>query len=182
MDDSGNPEQESAVQKMLDILGWLDDEDIEWMAASGQLFIAQPGQAVVEKGLLGIRFYVVLEGALMVEKAPWEPLAELHSGDVIGELSLLDNGPASATVRAVEEVTLLGLPMGALLTKIETDDPFGKRFYWAIAEFLANRMRRTMRHFSAETVGGDAVQTDVERQHWLLDTLGHATYAGPLEG
>jgi CRP-like cAMP-binding protein len=167
---------------MLDILGWLEDEDIEWMTANGQCYTAEMGQVVVEKGAVGVRLYVVLDGELMVEKGPWEPLAELHPGDVIGELSLLDNGPASATVRAAVKTTLLGIPMGTMVAKIETDDPFGKRFYWAVAEFLANRMRRTLLHFSAGAVGYEASSCDPGRRGWLLDAMAGAPLAGPLEG
>lgn len=171
------------MQKMIDILSWLDDDDIEWMAAHGQRFTADAGEVVVERGQRGVWFFVVLEGDLMVEKMTWEPLAELHPGDVIGELSLLDNGPASATVRAVDSVVLLGVPMDALMTRIETDDPFGKRLYWAIAEFLAGRMRRTMRHFT-EPGGASADDTlcpvGSGRQDELMETLARAPLAGPL--
>ncbi len=73
----------------------------------------QPQSPVFWIGENGTEFYIVQDGAVTVS-APDEAgkevaLARLGPGQFFGEISLLDGGPRTATVRAIEDTTLLCL-------------------------------------------------------------------------
>jgi CRP-like cAMP-binding protein len=73
----------------------------------------EPGTEVLRQGEPGVGLFVVLSGALEVlaraDDGTAVPLGKLATGDIFGEMSLLTNQPASATVRASTRTTLLFL-------------------------------------------------------------------------
>lgn len=73
---------------------------------------AKRGEIVVKQGEQGDALYVVMSGWLVVERNDKE-IGRIETGDVFGELSLLDEKPRYATVRATSGgVRLLRLPRG----------------------------------------------------------------------
>ena len=68
--------------------------------------VTQPAQGrFFDEGELGVSFYVLLMGRVMVEKRSgphWVELSQLQPGDTFGEMSLLDEKYRSARVRALE--------------------------------------------------------------------------------
>jgi len=73
----------------------------------------QPGTAVITEGEPSDGLYVVLTGSLEVwKKRDGGPAlaARLREGDLFGEMSCLQKGPASATVTAARRSVLLKLP------------------------------------------------------------------------
>src|SRR4051812_46057673 len=70
-------------------------------------------QTIVRIGDQGTEFYVIQQGRVVVsapdDQGAEVKLAELGPGNFLGEISLLDGGPRTATVRALEPVTLLVL-------------------------------------------------------------------------
>ena len=72
-----------------------------------------PGQDLLREGEQGIGLYVVTKGEVEVlrpEDGEQVMLALLRAGEVVGEMSLLDDTPVSATVRARTNVSSLFLP------------------------------------------------------------------------
>ena len=67
---------------------------------------ALPGDVLVTQGDPGNELMVVLEGRACVTRGT-RKLNELSVGQVLGEISLLDNQPRSATVTAVEPMRML---------------------------------------------------------------------------
>jgi CRP-like cAMP-binding protein len=72
-----------------------------------------PGTVIIREGDAGQGLFVVLAGEVEVSKR--QPsggdlaLARLRAGDVFGEMSLIDNQPTTATVRAARPSTILFL-------------------------------------------------------------------------
>ena len=69
------------------------------------------GRAIVTRGKPGEAFYIVLDGECEVmgveENGNETVLAVLPGGECFGEMSLITGEPASATVRAKDDVTIL---------------------------------------------------------------------------
>jgi CRP-like cAMP-binding protein len=68
------------------------------------------GQRIISKGEPGFCMYVILSGSTRVtsESGPGEiELATLKPGDFFGEVALVDDGPRSADVTALEACELL---------------------------------------------------------------------------
>lgn len=66
------------------------------------------GREIVEEGSTGVGFHLIIEGEADVLVGGVKR-ATLRAGDYFGEMSLLDGGPRSATVRAVTPVSTLAL-------------------------------------------------------------------------
>ncbi len=74
-----------------------------------------PGSVLISQGEKGLGLFILTKGTVRITRAnspdgAEEVLGTAGAGDVIGELALLDDMPRSATVRAVDEVTVLVLP------------------------------------------------------------------------
>ena len=68
----------------------------------------EPGHAILEEGSSGVGFHLILDGEVDVI-VHGRKRARLGPGDYFGEMSLLDGGPRSATVRTATPVRTLAL-------------------------------------------------------------------------
>lgn len=68
-----------------------------------------PGKEIVKQGESGVGFHLIVEGQADVE-VDGEKVAALRPGQYFGEMSLLDGGPRSATVKAATDVRTFSLP------------------------------------------------------------------------
>jgi ATP-binding cassette subfamily B protein len=64
------------------------------------------GQAVVDEGETGERFYVVLSGLMTVSQADLGPRSVLRPGAYFGEVALAMGIPRTASVRALTPATV----------------------------------------------------------------------------
>jgi signal transduction histidine kinase/predicted CoA-binding protein len=82
----------------------------------------QPGEILFREGEAGLAAFLIRTGELEIVKASDRRevlLAVRHPGDVIGEMSLLEESPRMATVRARTEATLLRISQTQLDTLLE---------------------------------------------------------------
>jgi CRP-like cAMP-binding protein len=84
------------------------DRELATIARSGQQRSAATGDVLVREGDAGTEFFLVLDGAVTVERSG-RTVAELGPGRSFGELSLLDGGRRNATVTAAAPTELFVL-------------------------------------------------------------------------
>ncbi|MDB5113921.1 MAG: cyclic nucleotide-binding protein [Chloroflexi bacterium] len=70
-----------------------------------------PEHGVLHEHRIGLEFFFILDGTATVE-VDGTQIAELGPGDFFGEVSALDGGPRTATVRARTMLRCLVLPNG----------------------------------------------------------------------
>lgn len=90
----------------------LDDHTLQEIANAAVEQRWDSGQDIVRQGESGVGMFIVRSGKVeVVQKhgASEEKLRDLGPGEAFGEMALLDEFPRTATVRAVEPTTLLGL-------------------------------------------------------------------------
>ena len=100
----------------------LNDEEADELWRSAERVTAMPGELIIEEGAPGDRLYIVLSGTLEVTKRDGErdiTLATRRSGEVLGEMSLLEQLPRTASVRATEGSSLLAIGPGAFRRLLE---------------------------------------------------------------
>ncbi len=97
----------------------------------------EAGRVLMRQGELGQEFFLILDGAVVVER-DGRVLATLGPGDFLGEIALLDRGPRSATATVQRASRLLVLARPEFLTLI-SDFPDVRI---AVLEALAQRVRR----------------------------------------
>jgi len=131
------------VRKVLFIFSVLSDGDAEWLAQAGERVHVDPPMVVVPLGTSPDHVYFVLEGRLAIRTRTGETIAALESGEIVGEMTLVDPAPTVVSVEAAAESTLLRIPHAALREKLASDLAFAARFYRALCVFLADRVRNT---------------------------------------
>jgi CRP/FNR family transcriptional regulator, cyclic AMP receptor protein len=81
-------------------------KELEKIAKASDEITMSAGTLIVDQGQTGREAFIVLEGTVTV-KRNGKKVASLGPGTVVGELSLLDHGPRTATVICETECTLL---------------------------------------------------------------------------
>jgi len=81
-------------------------KELQKIAKAGDEITMPAGSLIVDQGQTGREAFIVLEGSVTV-KRNGKKVATGGSGTVVGELSLLDHGPRTATVVCDTECTLL---------------------------------------------------------------------------
>ena len=93
------PVVEVALLRSVAIFQPLSMPALEGLARGLTPLSLRAGEAVIEQGQSGTRFYVVADGTLEVTRGG-APVATVGRGDGVGEISLLQGVPCTATVRA----------------------------------------------------------------------------------
>lgn len=132
------------MRKILFLLGELSDSDVEWLIDNGTKRQLRAGTTLIERGSNIGMMFILLDGTLEVSGIQLgdKPIL-LYSGEVVGEISLLDSRPPTTDVSAATDAVVLALPQDILLEKLDEDVAFAARFYRALAVFLAYRLRNT---------------------------------------
>ena len=90
----------------------LDRKSLEAIANAAVEQSYTPGQEIVRQGDTGVGAFIIKKGrveAVQDRAGHQHKLAELKTGEMFGEMALLDEFPRSATVRAIEPTTCLGI-------------------------------------------------------------------------
>ena len=154
------------MRKVLFIFSVLSDGDVEWLANAGERVRVDPGTVLIPLRSRVDYLYFVLDGRLAIKTKSGDPIALLESGEIIGEMSLVDPAPTTVSVEAAADSTLLRIPDAVLRDKLASDPGFASRFYRALCVFLADRMRHT-----TQRMGYGAATDDVHAKDELNDDL-----------
>lgn len=119
-----------------------------------------PGETIFREGDDSREMFVVLEGTVEVVKTTGKTdirLAQITRGEFLGEMSLLESLPRSATAKAVDHVKLLAIQPGGFLLKIRRDPTFA----FEIMQSLSRRIRLTNEALLAALKTGTATPDHV---------------------
>jgi CRP-like cAMP-binding protein len=129
-----------------------------------------PGTVLVPLGARIDFLYFVLDGRLAVFTKARDTINTLESGEIIGEMSLVDPAPTAVSVEVVADATLLRIADGILREKLSSDPAFAARFYRALCVFMADRLRQTTQRMGYGAATEDKHAKD-ELNEDLLDTV-----------
>jgi CRP/FNR family transcriptional regulator, cyclic AMP receptor protein len=99
------------------------------------------GDPIVQRGKRTHGIYLILSGSATVKLPSKGTLPALTAGEVCGEISFLDDFPATANVVAQEGVEAFYLERATLQTLFELFPHLGSRFYRSLASSLSRRLR-----------------------------------------
>jgi hypothetical protein len=117
--DAAVPVDVLALLMRVPTLAVLAPRVVERMARDAVAETAGAGQVVVLKGDLGHRFYVIASGRLAVD-IDGAFVRELGPGEWFGEIALLRDAPRTATVTALDEVSLWAVGRESFLASVTT--------------------------------------------------------------
>ena len=136
------------MRKVLFIFGVLNDSDIDWMARAGFCRAIGKQEILIQEGVPIDAIVLLLRGRMGVSVSGIGEIAQVEAGDFIGEMSLIDSAPPSATVAAKVDSVALFIDKQVLSQKLAADHAFGSRFYRALAILLSDRLRATERRMA----------------------------------
>jgi serine phosphatase RsbU (regulator of sigma subunit) len=102
----------------------------------------EPGQTIIEEGSAGGDIYLIAEGQVEVVKgagAEETILATRESGDLFGEMGLIEARPRFATIRALESTRLLVLPEGSMRSLLAKEP----QVLYRTVQMLSARLRES---------------------------------------
>lgn len=131
----------------VDLFAGLDKKDLQLLAGACQERKYSAGTTLIKQGDTGVGLYVITGGTVHITKATDPDRAEIDlgtagQGNVLGEMSLLDDLPRSATVTAVDDVTALLLPVWEFRTTLRSQPNIALR----LLSTLSRRLRRAESH------------------------------------
>lgn len=121
----------------------LSEDELNTVAELAQEKAYNGGDQVVRQFDKSSDILIILDGGVKIKGFHGEDLAELASGSVIGELSLIDDAPRSATALAVGNTRAALIPAGRLHTLLETDVHMKSAVMENLARLLCARLRGT---------------------------------------
>jgi CRP-like cAMP-binding protein len=98
------------------------------------------GEAIVQQGKRTHGVFLLVKGAASVQ-IPLTGMLSIGPGEACGEISFLDELPATANVVAKEEVWAYYLDRPTLQSMFELFPHLGSRFYQSLAAILSRRLR-----------------------------------------
>ncbi len=137
----------------------LSETELARIAARGEERVFQKGDVILSEGETSRELFIVGQGTVHVSVKsadastplahlgvplthPGVPLTHLGAGQVIGEMTLVDRGARSATVRAADGPTVLQvIPHAALRELCEQDNHIGFVVMRNLAAELSLRLR-----------------------------------------
>jgi CRP/FNR family transcriptional regulator, cyclic AMP receptor protein len=101
----------------------------------------RPNETIVEAGQPGGSFFVVVEGEAKVVRGP-KVLARVGPGEFVGEISLLDGGPRTATVVADTSVLAIRIFKSSFDKVLAQEPSVATKILMVVARRLREAERR----------------------------------------
>jgi CRP/FNR family cyclic AMP-dependent transcriptional regulator len=127
----------------VELFSGLEKKDLQQLAGACRERTYSPGTKLIKQGDTGVGLYVITNGSVHVSRENDPDKAELDlgtvgPGNVLGEMSLLDDLPRSANVTAVTDVTALLLPVWEFRTTLRSHPDIALR----LLATLSRRLRK----------------------------------------
>ncbi len=131
----------------VDLFAGLDKKDLQVLTNACQERNYKAGSTLIKQGDTGVGLYVIISGTVRITQANNPDKAEVDLGTAgpgseLGEMSLLDDLPRSATVTAVTDVTALLLPVWEFRTTLRSHPDIALR----LLSVLSHRLRKAESH------------------------------------
>jgi CRP-like cAMP-binding protein len=130
--------------KQIPTLEPFEDEDIKGLLALSKIRKYDAGELILEEGYYDSLIYFLISGKVRVLMHGEELHVLERTGDVFGEMSIIDSSPRSATVYAIDETVCLATD-SSYVDRLSGNDKlaFCYILYRLFSEVLANRLRST---------------------------------------
>ena len=156
--DNGDSFRKAAYKsiKESEFFSEFNDDEIEILARWTKAYSADTGCVVLNEGDKSNCLCIIIKGVVNIfKKLPDEHLkiAEVSTGESIGEMGIIDGEPFSASAIASEDSTVL------LITREDFEDivnqhrELGNKLLWKLARILTARLRFTTKRL-AELLAG----------------------------
>jgi CRP-like cAMP-binding protein len=122
---------------------YLAEGERQRLEAAASVIELEDGQTLIRAGERDTRLYAVEQGVLEIVGPGDRVIAAVGPGEVLGEVSFIDDSPRSASVRAAAPSLLRAWDKTALLDALGRDPMTLARFSVALNQLLVERIRDT---------------------------------------
>lgn len=129
------------MRKVLHILGYFNDEDIAWMTQFGRKKTISANDFLIQTSIQLGAIYFVLNGRFQIELPDGTLIAKIKSGEILGEMSFIEEELPSVNVKAAEDSSVVAIDYDFMHDRFQETPSFEARFYKAISLFLSSRLR-----------------------------------------
>ncbi len=139
-------DDEELIEKIKKIpsLSALKSEGIQALLKLSEIKEFKAGELILEEGSHDEWIYYLITGKVKIVKKGKTLLSLQYTGDIFGEMGVIDGSARSASVYAVDDTTCIAIDISDL-DKYAVKNKFAIRYiiYREFAEVLANRLRQT---------------------------------------
>lgn len=104
--------------------------------------VLRAGAELCKEGEFGESLFIILEGTATVLKGDGVAIADLQPGQHVGEMSLIERAPRSATVRAKTAMSVLVIERDAFFGLL-SEEQTAVKLLWGLVRMLNARLRTT---------------------------------------
>ncbi|MFM9132259.1 MAG: Crp/Fnr family transcriptional regulator [Actinomycetota bacterium] len=122
----------SSQLKSVPLFSECTPKELEIVVRNSTEKTVKAGTVLIEQGRVGREAFVILEGSATV-KRNGKKIGGAKAGSIVGELSLLDGGPRTATVTTDSDTRLLVISDRGMKNTIEFIPAIGRKLLKALA-------------------------------------------------
>ena len=122
---------------------YLSESERQRLEGAATVIELEDGQTIIREGERDSRLYAVEQGVLEIVAPGDRVIAAVGPGEVLGEVSFIDDSPRAASVRAAAPSILRAWEKRALLDALGADPATLARFSVALNQLLVERIRDT---------------------------------------
>jgi len=131
----------------VDLFSGLSKKDLRLLAQNCKERKYPAGSVLISQGDTGAGLYVITSGTVRITQAnnpdrAEEEIGTAGTGDVLGEMALLDDLPRSATITAVTDVTALLLPVWEFRAVLRSNPDIALQLLAALSRRLRKAEQR----------------------------------------
>ena len=126
------------------IFSELSQKELREIARAGKEVSHRQGAVLAREGDPGVGFFLITDGTAGVS-VRGNPRRKLGPGDFFGEISLLDQGPRTATVTAETPISMLALTQWVFKRLIEQNPSIASK----MLKVMAQRLRSSSKEVTA---------------------------------
>ncbi|MBX3160299.1 MAG: cyclic nucleotide-binding domain-containing protein [Deltaproteobacteria bacterium] len=155
------------VLKAMQMFRYLSYKELVRVSNIADMVELKPEQLVFSAGQPGDAMYVVLSGAVRLQKAD-TVVAELGRGMHFGEMSLVDRSVRSLTAIAAEDTRLVVIQRKDFYEIIKREPVLATKMLWSFVQVLGQRLRKTTNDLS-DALHGDRHGQETEAENLFQD-------------
>ena len=134
--------------KEVSLFDGLNDKTLSQIFKLGKVENFKAGDIIIKEGGEGGNLHIMINGRAEVGKSGKEPgskkyLADLSRGSIFGEMSVFDDAPYSATVKAKDDCSVHVIEGEDFKKFLKKNPEVAYDVFCTLIKFISSRLRRT---------------------------------------
>jgi CRP/FNR family transcriptional regulator len=136
--------------KVINLFKEMNDQELEIVSKKIFEKSYKKGSTLFVEGMPGEVLYIVTEGCVEISKKTRDgetPITTIMPGDIVGEMSLIDAGPRTATGKTGADSKLVVVTKRSFNEMLDSDPGIAAKILMALLKILNKRLRMTDKKF-----------------------------------